>query len=142
MARDSVTFLAIFPEFTPVPVATIDVFLARAEAFLDPATWQTCFDDAVLHYAAHTLSLSQARAAAAVTTANGEVVVASGAGAISGASTDGVSVSYAVPQQATGDNSSDVWFSQTPYGQQYLQIRESCFTTIRLVGSQLRGTFL
>ena len=127
MAIDLATFRALYPEFDAVADPTVQIQIDRSESYLCPDSWGDCYDAAVLARAAHTLSLSQARVAAAQSV-NGAVVVPGGSGAIQSASVDGVSTSFASTGASISDRNSDSWYAQTPYGQEFLALRESCLS--------------
>jgi hypothetical protein len=135
MAFDLPAFRARFPEFAPVVDATVQVWLDDSEADLSPEAWGDCYDRAVLYFAAHQLALSQNRVAGAAVGAGGAVVTTGGAGAIASASGGGLSVSFAVPKQATDGSIADAWLLQTAYGQYYLQLRDTCISTGRIAGT-------
>lgn len=141
MAHELTDFRDEFPEFAPVADATVTRRLNRAAAYLDVDTWGDCFDDAVLYYAAHNLALQQLRAATA-DSESGNTVIVGGAGAITSASVDGVSTSYATPKNANSGTDEESWLYQTPYGQHYLQLRDNCISGGRIAGTRINTTFI
>lgn len=134
MAHELADFRALFPELDPVSDTVVTAYLDRAESKLYEDAWGTCYDDAVLLYAAHSIMLSQYRAAA-VKTVNGSTVIQEGAGAITSASVGGMSVGYASPNYATQGTKSEVWLAQTPYGKEFLALQSQCLVGARLAGN-------
>lgn len=120
MAIDITTFRTYFPEFDTVIDGRVQLYLDQAVAYLDAATWGDCYEMAALYWAAHKLCRSEQRVM------QGTGAAASGAGPMTSASVDGVSVGYAAPAFATGTNVSDVEYATTPYGQEYLSLRQTC----------------
>lgn len=120
MAADLATFRLYFPEWGAVADARVQLYLDDAEAYLNKQIWGDCYDKAVLYWSAHKLALSEQRVA------QGSGAGGSGAGPLTSASVDGVSVGYAAPAWATGTNAGDAEYSKTPYGQEYLSLRQAC----------------
>ena len=131
MAADLSTFRICYPEFDPVADAAVQVWIDKSANYLNPDSWSDCFDDAVLARSAHTLALSQARIAAAQAI-NGAVVVPGGSGAITSSSVGGVSTGYAATGASSSERNSDAWYAQTPYGQEFLALRESCLSPMSM----------
>ena len=127
MAVDLATFRICYPEFDTVADPTVQVWIDKTVNYLCPDSWGDCYEDAALARTAHTLALSQQRVASAQES-NGATVIPGGSGAIQSASVDGVSTSFASTGASTSERNSDAWYSQTPYGQEFLQLRESCLS--------------
>lgn len=127
------TFKTRFPEFASIAGGVIQFWIDDVEAVLSDA-WGDCYPVAVETLAAHRLALSQARQANASTSANGAVEISGGIGAITSASADGLSVSFAVPSVAANGSVTDAALSRTPYGIDYLALRASCMPRGRVAG--------
>lgn len=132
-APSPATFKFRFPEFASIADEVIQFWIDDVEAVLSDA-WGDCYPVAVETLAAHRLALSQARQANASTSANGAVEISGGIGAITSASADGLSASFAVPSVAVNGSVNDAALSRTPYGIDYLALRASCMPRGRVAG--------
>lgn len=52
------SFVALYPEFTPAPVATVNASIAEALIMVDPAVYRAKTDAAVAAFAAHLIALN------------------------------------------------------------------------------------
>lgn len=113
MAVDVPTFRARFPEFAGIGDATIQVYLDDTVADLDQGIWgeEAVADRATSFLAAHRLATSL--------DADGSAISGQG-GALSAASADGVSSTYAMPEKLSAE-ALDLW--STVYGQRFLDLR-------------------
>lgn len=131
MATDVATFRVRFPEFSDsieYPDARIQLFLDDAkDCYLgtNEARWCGKYDYAQAYLAAHLLVIGTGAEA-------GDSSVK--AGPISSKSAGGVSVSRAVMVKDRSDT--DDFYMSTVYGQQFLNIRNSCLVGV-LVANQL-----
>lgn len=125
-------YRALYPEHGPIADAVIEVQITAALEHLSRQRWGRCYPRAVLSFAAHEVSLAQARLAGAVITEGGQVV-GQAAGTVASASAGGLSVSFAVPTSAS--RSDAAYFSQTAYGQRYLALLRECLSRGRVVSS-------
>tara|TARA_R110002126_G_scaffold10384_5_gene47310 strand:- start:5971 stop:6363 length:393 start_codon:yes stop_codon:yes gene_type:complete len=120
MAAPSVdTFKIRFPELISAGDTVIDFWIVDVVEELCEPNFGDCYPVAVETLAAHRLALSlqrQAQAAQGITAT---------VGAVQSASADGLSVSLAVSKAATGSGR-ESYLAQTPYGLEYLSIREKC----------------
>lgn len=114
-------FRILFPEFASTDDARVSLFLdcAVEEMNSDP-----CYGKATLYRTAHELALSNQQ--------SGDSESVSGAGAITSASADGLSVSFANVDWANSADGS--WWSKTPYGQKYMQLISECSKGSRITG--------
>lgn len=113
-------FRALFEEFASVADAKIQLFLDEA---IEKMNSDECYGTATLYRAAHELALN-------LQATDSENV--SGAGALTSASADGLSVSFA---QVDWANSADgSYWAKTPYGQKYMQLIYECSGGSRVVG--------
>ena len=124
MACEVATFRIRFPEFSdPVeyPDARIQLFLDDATCFIgtDEARWCGKYDLAHCYLAAHLLTKGTATEAGDTSSTSGP---------ISSKSAGGVSVTRAVTSKDRSD--SDEFYSSTAYGQQFLNIRNTCFVGV------------
>lgn len=115
------TFRVRFPEFAPVGDSTVQFWLDDVTAEMsDSSNWGKGYGVAVETFAAHKLSISQARSAGASVSANGAVEIQHG-GVITSAGGDGLSVSFAAPASVNG-NAFEYELSRTSYGIEYMSI--------------------
>ena len=137
MAADLTTFRVLYPEFSPVDNAVVQVYIDRAVATLNESSWGLCYDQGALSYAAHELALSQNRQASSGETDVGIGVVQTSnqSGSITSATVDGQTVSFA-QNQGSSMNDLNSWLSMTPYGQEYLALKARCFANARLAKCQ------
>lgn len=130
MAAPSVeTFKIRFPELAGSGDTVIQFWIDDVAAELSEPNFGDCYPVAVETLAAHRLALSlqrQAQASQGITPT---------VGAVQSASADGLSVSLAQHKAATG-NAREVYLSQTPYGLEYLSIREKCLGRGRIASCQ------
>ena len=130
MATDTPTFRIRFPEFSD----DIEYTEARIQLFLDDTVslymgaeesrWCTKYDIAQAYLAAHLL----------ITGTGAEVGDSSAkSGPVSSKSAGGVSVTRAVVAKDRSDT--DGFLSTTSYGQQFLNIRNSCFVGVLATSS-------
>lgn len=120
MAAPSVeTFKIRFPELASAGDPVIQFWIDDVVAELCEPNFGDCYPVAVETLAAHRLALSlqrQAQSAQGITPT---------VGAVQSASADGLSVSLATTKAATGSGR-EAYLAQTPYGLEYLSIREKC----------------
>ena len=118
MASPSVpTFKIRFPELSCSGEGTIQFWIDDVAAELSECSFGDGYPVAVETLAAHRLALSlqrQSQAAQGITPT---------VGAVQSASADGLSVSLATPRAAAGSGQ-EAYLAQTPYGLEYLAIRE------------------
>ena len=129
MASSLETFKMMFPELCDVDDNIVTLWLTQADAYLCEQTWGKCYESACLYLAAHDLALSKQRQASASAAGGGA------AGVVQSASADGLSVSYSTPMFATQGSIDETQYAKTPYGQKYLQLRDTCIGNGRLAGS-------
>lgn len=121
MAAPSVTTFKIrFPELAASGDPVIEFWIDDVVTELYEPNFGDCYPVAVETLAAHRLALSLQR----------QEQVNGGAGAlkvgtVQSASADGLSVSLTTPRAAAGSGR-EAWLAQTPYGLEYLSIREKC----------------
>lgn len=118
-APSIVTFKIRFPELAVATDPVIEFWIDDVAAELSEPNFGDCYPVAVETLAAHKIALSQQRQAQA---AQG---ITPTAGTVQSASADGLSVSMALSKAATGSGR-EAYLSQTPYGVEYLSIREKC----------------
>lgn len=116
-----VNFRLLFPEFDGVDDARVELFLQCA---IDAMNSGECYAKATLYRTAHELSLN-------IQQSSGSDNV-SGAGALTSASADGLSVAFASVDWANSADGS--WWSKTPYGQKYMQLIAECSKGSRVTG--------
>ena len=116
-------FRALFEEFASVADAKVQLFLDEA---IEKMNSDECYGTATLYRTAHELALNLQA------TDNDNV---SGAGALTSASADGLSVSFAQVDWANSAEGS--YWSKTPYGQKYMQFIYECSSGSRAVGGCL-----
>ncbi len=126
-APSRATFRMRFPEFDPINDDVVDFWLDDTIAELSETNFGDCYGVAVETLAAHKLSLSGQRQ---TQTAEGVQPIS---GAVQSASADGLSVSFGASKASTGSGR-EYYLSQTPYGIDYLSIREKCLGRGRLAG--------
>ena len=120
-------FRTRFPEFADAQLYVkprIQLFLDDAACFIgdDESNWCGKYNMAQCYYAAHLMeTLSSAEAGDS----------SSKAGPVSSKSAGGVSVTRAVSTRERSET--DEFLSSTIYGQQYLNIRNSCFSGIAVI---------
>lgn len=131
---DLATFRVFYPEFDPVPDATVVIYLDLFNEELDEVYWRTCKPKAVLARSAHEIALSQNRQSNAQETDAGQVVTAAGSGAISSATAGAITAGYTVGATLTSGSDADVYFYKTEYGQQYLLLKRQCLPLAILAG--------
>lgn len=112
---DSATFLARYPEFSEIDSTRIDVFLEDVEADTSKAFFGDLHPRAIAALAAHRIATQL--------DLDGNALVGDQPGALTAASADGVSSSYAVPE---GIGPADLALWRTSYGQAYLELRNRC----------------
>lgn len=128
MATDVSTFRTRFPEFsdnTEYPDARIQLFLDDAVNLYmgtQESRWCNKYDIAQAYLSAHLLSMGTA-------TEVGDT--SSKAGPVSSKSAGGVSVTRAVIAKERSDE--DEFYASTSYGQQFLNIRNTCFVGVLAV---------
>ena len=116
-------FRALFEEFASVADAKVQLFLDEA---IEKMNSDECYGTATLYRTAHELALN-------LQATDSDNV--SGAGALTSASADGLSVSFA---QVDWANSADgSYWAKTPYGQKYVQLIYECSGGSRVVGGCL-----
>lgn len=116
-------FRALFEEFASVADAKVQLFLDEA---IEKMNSDDCYGTATLYRTAHELALN-------LQATDSDNV--SGAGALTSASADGLSVSFA---QVDWANSADgSYWAKTPYGQKYIQLIYECGGGSRVVGGCL-----
>lgn len=108
------TFRARFPEFASVADERVWLELEEAEADCDAGVFGDLLKRAIAFLAAHRIAISND---------SGGSPTGSQPGAISAASADGVSSSYAIPEGLSGF---DLALWSTVYGQRYMEIRNRC----------------
>ena len=119
MSFDVAVFKTAFPEFASVSDVKITAASERAELYLSA----NCNKSRLLAWqllTAHILTLSKKAT-------DGEI-----AGVLSSASESSVSVSFAA-QDVSGNR---YWYSQTPYGQEYLVLLKRCNIGGRYIAGQ------
>ena len=119
------TFRIRFPEFVASADPVAQFWIDDVVAELSVPNWGDCYPVAVETLAAHRLALSlqrQAQIAQGITPT---------VGAVQSASADGLSVSLAVSRAATGSGR-ESYLAQTPYGLEYLSLREKCLSRGRV----------
>ena len=119
MSFDVAVFKTAFPEFASVSDVKITAASERAELYLSA----NCNKSRLLAWqllTAHILTLSKKAT-------DGEI-----AGVLSSASESSVSVSFAA-QDVSGNR---YWYSQTPYGQEYLVLVKRCTAGGRYIAGQ------
>lgn len=127
MATTVATFRLRFPEFADVteyPDARIQLFLDdSADCYMgsDEGRWCGKYDYAQAHLAAHLLTIGTSSEA-------GDSSVKSGP--VASKSAGGVSVSRAVVAKSRSDM--DDFYMGTTYGQQFLNIRNTCFVGVTI----------
>lgn len=113
-----------FPEFEAAGVADarITALLEETIAILEETAWGDCYTQAVYLYTAHILLLAEIQTQKIT---NGGLAAGQGspAGPIVSSGADGLSAGFATP---TYERFTDMWWGQTPYGQQYLILRAQC----------------
>lgn len=116
-------FRALFGEFDAVSDAKVQLFLDEA---IEKMNSDECYGTATLYRTAHELALN-------LQATDSDNV--SGAGALTSASADGLSVSFAQVDWANSAEGS--YWSKTPYGQKYMQLIYECSGGSRVVGGCL-----
>lgn len=119
MAFDVAAFKGVFPEFAGVDGLKVTAASERAELYLSA----NCNKSRLLAWqllTAHILTLSKKAT-------DGDT-----AGVLASASEGSVSVSFAT-QDVSGDR---YWYSQTPYGQEYLVLLKRCNIGGRYISGQ------
>lgn len=125
MATDVATFRIRFPEFDDnieYPDTRVQLFLddaANCYMGLDESRWCNKYDYAQAYLAAHLLTVGTG-------TEVGDTSVK--AGPVSSKTAGGVSVSRAVVAKDRSDL--DDFYTSTTYGQQFLNIRNTCFVGV------------
>lgn len=125
MATDVATFKIRFPEFaddTEYPNARVQLFLddaANSYMGTDEGRWAGKYDYAQAYLAAHLLTIGTSAEA-------GDSSVKSGP--VSSKTAGGVSVSRVVVAKDRSDL--DDFYMATTYGQQFLNIRNTCFVGV------------
>lgn len=106
-------FRARFPEYASDPPtdATIAIYIADANLFVDETAWGAKYNLGVMYCAAHLLAL-------ALESAGGSAGGVSGA--VASRTVDGTSISYT---NAQPKDQSEAWYNSTIYGQRYLNMR-------------------
>lgn len=123
LVADLATFRILFPEFADVADGRIEVGLVGASSELSPTSWGRCYEKAVLYFTAHELALSLARVE------DGESGTVTPTGRIQSASVEGLSVSFAIPANASANAD---WLSQSPYGQAFAALARRCLARATL----------
>ena len=123
MLPDLATFRVLFPEFSTVPDATVQVYLSENGGGFSTTAWGRCYAKAVLYYTAHELSLSLNRQASST----GGVV--SQTGVLLSGHEEGIAFAFA-PMSASGATAQ--WLAQTPYGQAYAALQRQCLAKAML----------
>jgi len=127
MSTSVATFRARFPEFsddTEYTDARVQLFLddsANCYMGLDESRWCGKYDYAQAHLAAHLLTIGTSAEA-------GDSSVKSGP--VSSKSAGGVSVTRAIVAKNRSD--ADDFYMGTTYGQQFLNIRNTCFAGVMI----------
>ena len=116
-----VNFRILFPEFDSADDARVELFLQCA---IDVMSTDACYGMATMYRAAHELSLNTQQSSGSDNV--------QGAGALTSASADGLSVGFANPEWAFDANGS--YWSKTPYGQKYMQLIQECSNGSRVTG--------
>jgi uncharacterized metal-binding protein len=116
-------FRALFEEFASVADAKVQLFLDEA---IEKMNSDECYGTATLYRTAHELALN-------LQATDSDNV--SGAGALTSASADGLSVGFAQVDWANSVEGS--YWSKTPYGQKYMQLIYECSGGSRVVGGCL-----
>lgn len=119
----------IFPELCDVSDNVAEFWLNHVTDYLCQQSWGDCYDKAVLFLTAHEIALSLQRQA------SGSAAGGSAGGVVQSASADGLSVSYSVPDYMVNGTIDETQYAKTPYGQKYLQLRDSCLANGRLAGT-------
>lgn len=128
MAASAAIFKIRFPEFgddTLYPEPRVQLFLddaANCYMGTDETRWCGKYDYAQVYLAAHLLTVG-------TTSETGSA--SSTVGAISSKSVDGVSISRDVVSKPRSDE--DAWLMSTTYGQQFVNIRNSCIASVMVV---------
>lgn len=120
-------FRVLYPEFSSVSDVTVEFYLDDNACGMSQSSWGRCYAKAALYMTAHQIALSQARIAS--TADSGGAAVVSPTGVVQSASAEGLSVSFAVPQNRSEYAS---WLGQTPYGQELLALQRQCLSRGRL----------
>jgi hypothetical protein len=100
-------FLALFPGFANLSPTRIALFLSNAECVVSEKAFGDCYPQAIFFVTAHNLTMLDP------TVANG--------GAIASEKVGDISLTY----KNMGDPSAQDGYTQTQYGLQYLQLRDS-----------------
>jgi hypothetical protein len=119
MTPDLPTLRALYPEFSGVADATVNVYLTENTDHLSESAWGRCYAKAVLLYTAHELSLSLSRQASAV---DGVVPQT---GILQSGAEEKITFAFArnPPSTASGE-----WLGQTPYGIEYQALQRQCLS--------------
>ena len=111
-------FILQYPEFASATIKTqVEAELALSTRLLDSGAWGDFYSDGIGLDAAHSL------AARGVGVGGGGTGVQGATGLVSSVSGAGISVSFAVPTPEM-KNKSDIWYSKTNYGQQFMLLRD------------------
>ena len=127
MATDLTTFRIRFPEFsddTDYPDPRVQLFLedaANCYMGTEENRWCGKYDYAQAYLAAHLLAVNTAAEAGDSSAKSGPV---------SSKSAGGVSVSRAVVAKDRSDQ--DTFYMSTSYGQQFINIRNTCFAGVTI----------
>jgi hypothetical protein len=113
----------MFPALASVDDATVQNNLDSAECVLDETTWGCTLPEAQLYLAAHQIAWHQNIQAASSVDGNGNVITNPTAGNLTSASDGPLSVSYGKSLQSSSGNPHDAYYSSTPYGITYLQLK-------------------
>lgn len=114
-----ITFRIRFPEFAATQDEVVDFHLNEVGGDLSASNWGDCYPVAVETLAAHRIAVSNQRQAQAA------MGVAATVGTVQSGGAAGLSVSLALSKSATG-SPREAQLSQTPYGLEYLALRQSC----------------
>lgn len=119
-------FRLLFPEFSDVSDAAIQVYLDLYNTTLDSANWGTLKGLGVLYASAHQIALSQKRQANAQRTPDDSfTIVTDEPGPIKSAKTQDIEADYQVATSAEKGNESSSAWSTTYYGRTYLDYRNA-----------------
>lgn len=120
---DLATFRQLFPALASVDDTTVQNNLDSADCVLDENTWGCTKPEAELYLAAHQIAWSQNVQAASDVDGNGNVTTNPTAGRLTSASDGPLSVGYGTSLQASSSNAFDAYYSSTPYGIDFLQLK-------------------
>ena len=110
-------FIVLYPAFAAVSAGQISAQLSLSSRLLSKDAWGDFYSDAIGLDTAHNLAIAQQ-------TNVGSGALQMAAGPISSVSVAGISTSFAT-MNVDGKSKSDLWYSKTAFGQQFLRLRDT-----------------